>query len=51
MQKYDNLVFKPPCKDIQSTLEKVLNETKLNDIVLICGSFFIMADVRSALGI
>jgi len=41
--------FKEPLS-LDKTLEEVHAATNPGDIVLIFGSFFIMADVRSALG-
>ena len=36
--------------NVQRTILEVINESDNNDIILICGSFYIMADARKALG-
>lgn len=36
---------------ISDTLNSLIKETEEGDVILICGSFFIMSDVREALGI
>ena len=41
--------FQEP-QSIDSTLEKVYQTTEPGDVILIFGSFFIMADIRHALG-
>ena len=49
MRQYGDIFREPQA--IKETLAKVIAETKVNDVVLICGSFFIMAEVRAALNI
>lgn len=50
MQVLQSEKFKKPMS-LKQTLDCIHSETKENDVILICGSFFIMADVREALGI
>ena len=50
MLSFNSQIFKSP-QEISATLEDVKQSTKPGDTILIFGSFFIMADVRSALGI
>ena len=51
MQKHDSVIFRSPLESIEATLAAAVRETTPNDVILVCGSFFIMADVRKALGI
>ena len=43
-----NEVFQPIIEDgnISKTLEKVLKDASNNDVILVCGSFYIMEEVR-----
>lgn len=50
MLSFNSEIFKSP-QEIRATLEDVKQSTKPGDTILIFGSFFIMSDVRSALGI
>ena len=36
--------------NIKNTVSKIVKESNTNDVVLICGSFYIMADARKVLG-
>lgn len=50
MQTHTSDIWKEP-QSITDTLKSVVEDTKEGDVILIFGSFFIMAEVRDALGI